>query len=164
MVSESKIPNLVFKSQAEANPTYNAYDKDIAMVNFYFDKSSILQFTRQERMTMLDYISQMGGLLGLFMGFSFISGIERSSTLFYAYLRCSTLLYAALRYSTMLYAALRCSTLLYAALRCIVHKYGDITLLYAYLRCSTLLYGVLRCSTLIYADLRSFTLLYAALR
>ncbi len=27
-------------------------------------------------MTDVDYISQMGGLLGLFIGFSFISGIE----------------------------------------------------------------------------------------
>jgi len=27
-------------------------------------------------MTVVDYISQMGGLLGLFIGFSFISGIE----------------------------------------------------------------------------------------
>ena len=34
------------------------------MVNFYFDKSSILQYIRQERMTKVDYISQMGGLLG----------------------------------------------------------------------------------------------------
>ena len=48
----------------DGNPTYNAYEKDIAMVNFYFDKSSILQYKRQERMTQVDYISQMGGLLG----------------------------------------------------------------------------------------------------
>ena len=60
----------------DGNPTYNAYEKDIAMVNFYFDKSSILQYIRQERMTKVDYISQMGGLLGLFMGISFISVIE----------------------------------------------------------------------------------------
>ena len=60
----------------DGSPTYNAYEKDIAMVNFYFDKSSILQYIRQERMTKVDYISQIGGLLGLFMGISFISGIE----------------------------------------------------------------------------------------
>ena len=60
----------------DGNPTYNAYEKDIAMVNFYFDKSSILQYIRQERMTKVDYISQIGGLLGLFMGISFISCIE----------------------------------------------------------------------------------------
>ena len=59
----------------DGNPTYNAYEKDIAMVNFYFDKSSILQYIRQERMTKVDYISQIGGLLGLFMGISFISGM-----------------------------------------------------------------------------------------
>ena len=83
--------NLVLKTQVEANPTYNAYEKDIALVNFYFDKSSILQFTRQERMTIVDYISQMGGLLGLFIGFSFISGIEDTNSVL---LMCATLLCA----------------------------------------------------------------------
>ena len=57
-------------------PTYNAYEEDITIVNFYFDKSTILQFTRQQSMTVVDYISQLGGLLGLFLGFSFISGVE----------------------------------------------------------------------------------------
>ena len=71
-----KFPNLVLRSQVEESPTYNAYERDIALVHFYFDKSSILQFTRQKRMTLVDYISQMGGLLGLFIGFSFISGAE----------------------------------------------------------------------------------------
>ena len=75
-MESSKVPNLVLRSQVEQVPTYNAYERDIAQVHFYFDKSSILQFTRQKRMTLVDYISQMGGLLGLFIGFSFISGIE----------------------------------------------------------------------------------------
>ena len=35
-----------------------------------------IQFTRQQSMTVVDYISQLGGLLGLFLGFSFISGVE----------------------------------------------------------------------------------------
>jgi len=45
-VSATKFQNLVLKSDVASQPTYNAYDKDIAVVNFYFDKSSILQFTR----------------------------------------------------------------------------------------------------------------------
>ena len=75
-IEAEKWPNLVLRSQVEQAPTYNAYERDIARVHFYFDKSSILQFTRQKRMTIVDYISQMGGLLGLFIGFSFISGAE----------------------------------------------------------------------------------------
>ena len=72
----AKIPNLVFQKDLEDNPTYNAYEEDITVVNFYFDKSSVLQFTRQESMTEIGFISQLGGLLGLFLGFSFVSAIE----------------------------------------------------------------------------------------
>ena len=72
----SKFPNLVFQQEFQERPTYNAFEEDIAVVNFYFDKSSILQFTRQESMTEIGFISQLGGLLGLFIGFSFISAIE----------------------------------------------------------------------------------------
>ena len=39
-------------------------------------ESTVFQFRRSLRMTMIDFISQMGGLLGLFLGFSLISGIE----------------------------------------------------------------------------------------
>ena len=37
---------------------------------------TVFQFTREARMTLLDFISQIGGLLGLFMGFSVISFVE----------------------------------------------------------------------------------------
>ena len=36
----------------------------------------MFQFQRSLRMTSIDFISQIGGLLGLFLGFSLISGIE----------------------------------------------------------------------------------------
>ena len=75
-VKQDKTDNLVFKYKVKNKPTYNAYEEDITIVNFYFDKSTILQFTRQQSMTIVDYISQLGGLLGLFLGFSFISGVE----------------------------------------------------------------------------------------
>ena len=55
---------------------YNAFVEDIAVINFYFDQSSVPQFTRQESMTDVGFISQLGGLLGLFTGFSFISFFE----------------------------------------------------------------------------------------
>ena len=55
---------------------YDAYDKDIVIANFYFEPAAIFQFTRDPRMTWGDFISQMGGLLGLCIGFSALSGIE----------------------------------------------------------------------------------------
>ena len=75
-IKESKIPSAVFRYKVKDKPTYNAFEEDITIVNFYFDKDSILQYTRQENMTIVGYISQLGGLLGLFIGFSFISGVE----------------------------------------------------------------------------------------
>ena len=72
----NKRGNLAFQAHNELHPTYDAYSQDIAMVNFYFEKSSILQFKRAPRLTMIDYISQMGGLLGLGIGFSLVSAVE----------------------------------------------------------------------------------------
>ena len=59
-----------------SSKNYDAFEKDIAIVNFYFDQSSTIQFKRNLRMTTTDFISQIGGLLGLGIGFSFISLME----------------------------------------------------------------------------------------
>ena len=55
---------------------YDAYDKDIAMVTFFFESSNVLEFFRQPKTSVIEFISQFGGLLGLCMGFSFISVVE----------------------------------------------------------------------------------------
>ena len=74
--SSEKSKSLTFKDANIADPQYDAFKKDIAIVRFYFDKSTILQFKRYERLTTTGYISQIGGLLGLAMGFSFVSAAE----------------------------------------------------------------------------------------
>ena len=56
--------------------SYNAYEKDIALVNFFFESPTAFQFIRQPKMTTIQFISQLGGLLGLCMGFSVISFFE----------------------------------------------------------------------------------------
>jgi amiloride-sensitive sodium channel len=56
--------------------TYDAYDKDIAMVQIYFKKSTIFQIGSQPKTTWLDFIANVGGLLGLALGMGFVSFIE----------------------------------------------------------------------------------------
>ena len=67
--------------------TYNAYEKDIALVEIFFSKSTIFQMGRQPRMTWIDYFSNVGGLLGLVLGMGIISFIE----LFWLCLRIAAL-------------------------------------------------------------------------
>ena len=95
---------------AEDDSTYNAFEKDIAVLNFYygdpefvgkcnfellFSQSQIEklnlnielyrielnlypspEYERTQRMTWSDFLSNIGGLCGLCLGFSFMSGIE----------------------------------------------------------------------------------------
>ena len=56
--------------------TYNAFENDIAMVQFYFEKEDILQLKRSERVSIEDLFSSFGGNLGLGLGFSCISLAE----------------------------------------------------------------------------------------
>jgi hypothetical protein len=58
------------------NMNYDAYDKDIAMVQIFFQKSTVFQMGSQPRMTWIDYLSTVGGLLGLVLGMGFVSFIE----------------------------------------------------------------------------------------
>ena len=68
--------NIILKTAMEAEPTYDAFEKDISVVNFYFGRPTVTQFKRAEKLTWTDYIAQIGGLLGLAMGFSIISAVE----------------------------------------------------------------------------------------
>ena len=75
-VKEDKVQSLTLKDYRLKHPTYDAFQNDIAIANFYFDKSTIIRFKRAPRMTWTDYISQVGGLLGLAIGFSLCSLVE----------------------------------------------------------------------------------------
>jgi hypothetical protein len=56
--------------------SYDAYDKDIALMHIYFKTATVLQMGSQPTMTWIDFISQVGGLLALCIGFSIITVIE----------------------------------------------------------------------------------------
>ena len=70
------IDKQVFPATNAKQSKYNAYEKDIAMVTFYFDTPTVFEYITEERMTVLGYVSQMGGLLGLCLGINFISIVE----------------------------------------------------------------------------------------
>ena len=68
--------NPVFQATNTKSPSYDAYQRDIAMVTFFFESTTVFEYTREQRMTLIQYISQVGGLMGLCIGFSFISAAE----------------------------------------------------------------------------------------
>ena len=68
--------SVVFLKAYEKNSLYDAYEQDIAMVTFFFESTTAFEFIREPRTTMVDFVSQIGGVLGLCMGFSFVSLVE----------------------------------------------------------------------------------------
>ena len=68
--------NALFGSDIKANPTYDAFEMDIGILNVYFGKEMIMKYTKKNRMTTSDFMSQIGGSVGLAMGVSIISVVE----------------------------------------------------------------------------------------
>jgi hypothetical protein len=64
----------VFKKSP--NTTYDALDRDIAMVKILYQKSTAVSMGSQLALTWIDYFSAVGGLLGLVLGMGFVSFIE----------------------------------------------------------------------------------------
>ncbi len=56
--------------------SYDAFDKDIALVHIFFRKATIIQMGSSQRMGWVDYFSNVGGLLGLVLGMGIVSLIE----------------------------------------------------------------------------------------
>ena len=55
---------------------YDGFEKDIALVEIYYPSSKIISMKTQSRMSWIDYLSTVGGLLGLVLGMGFMSFIE----------------------------------------------------------------------------------------
>ena len=55
---------------------YDAFEEDMAEVMFFFTRPVTTEFLSSPRMTAFGVLSSVGGILGLFMGFSILSGIE----------------------------------------------------------------------------------------
>ncbi len=64
--------NLIANSVTE----YDAYDRDIAILNVFFETPTVLEYTTQHSKTWFDFISAVGGNGGLFIGFSIVTILE----------------------------------------------------------------------------------------
>ena len=58
------------------NKPFNAFEKDIASVQIYFDSAYATKIQRSPRMTWIDYFSSVGGIFGLVLGMGIISLFE----------------------------------------------------------------------------------------
>ncbi len=56
--------------------SYDAYEKDIAILNVFFDSPTSLLYSTKESRNWFDFISTVGGNGGLFIGFSLVTLIE----------------------------------------------------------------------------------------
>ena len=74
---QSSIRNYPPENLFEQNPRYyDAFEKDIALVEIFFKKPTLVQVSRKARMNWIDYFSTVGGLLGLVLGMGSISVVE----------------------------------------------------------------------------------------
>jgi hypothetical protein len=55
---------------------YDAYEKDIAILNVFFDSATVMKFKSQKRQSWTDYFANVGGALGLCIGLSIITVVE----------------------------------------------------------------------------------------
>ena len=75
-VENRSLHAIKISKENETRPMYNAYDRDIAKVKFFFSKSTVHHFEKRARASNLDYLAQVGGIFGFCVGCSLISGIE----------------------------------------------------------------------------------------
>ena len=73
---ERKKSNLIFLSELKGEQTYDAFEKDIGIVNIFFGEERILKYVTKNQMSIYDFISSVGGSIGGIMGLSYISVIE----------------------------------------------------------------------------------------
>ena len=66
----------LFPLDIEKNPEYNAFEKDIGIINVFFSKKEVPNFVTKNRLSTADFMYQIGGSLGFVMGVSLISFIE----------------------------------------------------------------------------------------
>jgi hypothetical protein len=61
---------------SQFSETYDAFEKDIATVEIFFETPSVLLFNSEQRQTWISFLSSIGGILGLCIGISIVSFVE----------------------------------------------------------------------------------------
>ena len=73
---ENSKKELLFPSEITRNPNYDAFKEDIGIIKFFFRNEHVLKYVKRNRMSSFDFLSQIGGSIGLAMGISIISFVE----------------------------------------------------------------------------------------
>ena len=58
------------------NREYDAYDKDIAVLNVFFSSPTAIEYATRPSRSWFDFLSAVGGNGGLFIGFSIVTALE----------------------------------------------------------------------------------------
>ena len=66
----------IFVAKQKKNPTYNAFERDIGVVNVFFDKNTISKYEKTNRLSIFEFLVQIGSTLGFYMGISVLSMVE----------------------------------------------------------------------------------------
>ena len=66
----------LFDSDINTNPIYDAYQRDNGIMNVFFGGKMIMKFTKKNQMSIVEFISQIGGSLEFATGVSMISVLE----------------------------------------------------------------------------------------
>ena len=66
----------IFADKLKMKPYYNAFEKDIGFLNEFFSQKKVTRYIKANKGSYFDFISQMGGSLGSFMGVSILSLVE----------------------------------------------------------------------------------------
>ncbi|XP_017783361.1 PREDICTED: pickpocket protein 28-like [Nicrophorus vespilloides] len=68
--------NSTVNSDIMQNATFDYFAENMAVVHFFFSNDKFIKQTKSELYGFSEFLSNTGGLLGLFLGFSFLSAIE----------------------------------------------------------------------------------------
>ena len=71
--------DVIFTATEDVDALYDAYEKDIAIVSFHFERPTAFAYIREARMTMIMYISQVipRGIISL-LGSNIRYSLQRS--------------------------------------------------------------------------------------
>ena len=66
----------IFANKLKMNPYYDAFEKDIGLINVFFDVKEVTRYVKINKKSYSDFVYQIGGSLGLFLGISILSVVE----------------------------------------------------------------------------------------